>query len=125
MGDVLTLPALYLATYLLGISIVTPVVGLVLVAAALAFLAAGWRSTTEGLRRIVHESVPVLLAAGCVSVGAGVALEKSFDRFDTLPPLLVLVPAQLSSSGALGGIPSGRLSSKLCLGLMAPTARPD
>lgn len=125
MGDVLTLPALYLATYLLGISIVTPVVGLVLVAAALAFLAAGWRSTTEGLRRIVHESVPVLLAAGCVSAGAGVALEKSFDRFDTLPALLVLVPAHLSSSGALGGILSGRLSSKLFLGLVAPTARPD
>jgi mgtE-like transporter len=125
LGDVLTLPALYLATFLLGISVVTPTVGLVLVAAAVAFLVAGWRSSTEGLRRIVHESVPVLLVAGCVSAGAGVTLEKSFARFDALPALLVLVPAHLSSSGALGGILSGRLSSKLFLGLVPPASRPN
>src|SRR5918998_658851 len=77
LGDVLTLPALYVATFLLGISLVTPTLGVVLVAASVAFLVAGWRSSTEGLRRIVHESVPVLLVAGCISAGAGVTLEKS------------------------------------------------
>ncbi|MGH9248937.1 MAG: magnesium transporter, partial [Acidimicrobiales bacterium] len=82
-------------------------------------------SSTEGLRRIVRESVPVLLVAGCVSAGAGVVLEKSFARFDALPALLVLVPAHLSSSGALGGILSGRLSSKLFLGLVEPQTRPN
>jgi mgtE-like transporter len=125
LGDVLTLPAVYLATFLLGISIVTPTVGVVLVAASVVFLVAGWRSTTEGLRRIVHESVPVLLVAGIVSAGAGITLEKSFDRFDALPALLVLVPAHLSSSGALGGVLSGRLSSKLFLGLVPPEGRPN
>lgn len=125
LGDVLTLPALYLATFLLGISIVSPVLGLVLVAASMAFLVAGWRSSTAGLRRIVHESVPVLFVAGCVSAGAGVTLEKSFARFDALPALLVLVPAHLSSSGALGGILSGRLASKLFLGLVPPAAVPN
>ena len=125
LGDVLTLPALYLATFLLGISVVSPVVGIVLVAASLVFLVAGWRSSTEGLRRIVHESVPVLLVAGCISAGAGVTLEKSFARFDELPALLVLVPAHLSSSGALGGILSGRLASKLFLGLVPPAPTPN
>ena len=52
-------------------------------------------------------------------------LEKSFERFDALPALLVLVPAHLSSSGALGGILSGRLSSKLFLGLVPPASRPN
>ncbi|HET8619467.1 MAG TPA: magnesium transporter [Acidimicrobiales bacterium] len=125
LGDVLTLPALYLATGLLGISVVTPSVGVLLVAASLVFLVAGWRTSTEGLRRIVRESVPVLLVAGCVSAGAGLTLEKSFARFDALPALLVLVPAHLSSSGALGGILSGRLSSKLFLGLVPPDSRPN
>jgi mgtE-like transporter len=125
LGDVLTLPALFLATFLLGYSVVTPVLALVLVAASVAFLVAGWRSSTAGLRRIVHESVPVLLLAGCVSAGAGVTLEKSFASFDALPALLVLVPAHLSSSGALGGILSGRLASKLFLGLVQPTAQPN
>jgi len=125
LGDVLTLPALYLATFLLGISVVTPSIGLLLVAAALVCVVAGWRSSTEGLRRIVHESVPVLLVAGCISAGAGLTLEKSFSRFDALPALLVLVPAHLSSSGALGGILSGRLSSKLFLGLVPPSSSPN
>jgi mgtE-like transporter len=125
VGDVLTLPALYLATFLLGISIVTPTVGTVLVVASVLFLVAGWRSTSEGLRRIVHESVPVLLVAAVVSAGAGITLERSFDRFDALPALLVLVPAHLSSSGALGGILAGRLSSKLFLGLVPPEGRPN
>jgi mgtE-like transporter len=125
LGDVLTLPALYLATFLLGLGLVTSAVGVALVVAAVAFLVAGWRSSTEGLRRIVHESVPVLLVAGCISAGAGITLEKSFARFDNLPALLVLVPTHLSSSGALGGILSGRLASKLFLGLVSPDRRPN
>jgi mgtE-like transporter len=125
LGDVLTLPALYLATLLLGISVVTPTIGAVLVVASLVLLVAGWESSTDGLRRIVRESVPVLVVAGCVSAGAGIALERSFHRFEALPALLVLVPAHLSSSGALGGILSGRLSSKLFLGLVGPDARPN
>jgi mgtE-like transporter len=125
LGDVLTLPALYLATLLLGIAVVSSTLGAVLVALSLAGLVIGWRASTEGLRRIVHESVPVLVVAGCVSAGAGVALETSFHRFAALPALLVLVPAHLSSAGALGGILSGKLSSKLFLGLVDPTARPN
>jgi mgtE-like transporter len=125
LGDVLTLPALYLATLLLDMPVLTPTVGTVLIVTSILMLVAGWQSSTEGLRRIVRESVPVLLVAGCVSAGAGVVLEKSFARFDALPALLVLVPAQLSSSGALGGILSGRLSSKLFLGLVEPQTRPN
>ena len=72
------------------------------------FLVAGWRSSTEGLRRIVHESVPVLLVAGCISAGAGVdAREVVRPLRRRCPALLVLVPAHLSSAGALGGILSG------------------
>jgi mgtE-like transporter len=125
LGDVLTLPALYLGTLLLGIPVITPVVGVVLVLTSLALLAVGWGSSSEGLRRIVRESVPVLVLAGCISALAGVTLEKSFSRFEALPALLVLVPAHLSSSGALGGILSGRLSSKLFLGLVDPQTRPN
>ena len=116
----LTLPALFLGTLLLGIPVVTPIVGVVLVVVSLVLLAVGWESSTEGLRRIVRESVPILVLAGCISALAGVVLEKSFARFEALPALLVLVPAHLSSSGALGGILSGRLSSKLFLGLVEP-----
>jgi mgtE-like transporter len=125
LGDVLTLPALFLGTLLLGIPLITPTVGAVLVVVSLVLLIVGWESSSEGLRRIVRESVPILVLAGCISALAGVTLEKSFARFEALPALLVLVPAHLSSSGALGGILSGRLSSKLFLGLVEPQASPN
>ena len=124
LGDVLTLPALFLATLLLGYAVFTPALGLVAIAIALAVLIVGWRAKLPDLRRIVRESVPVLLAAGTMSAMAGVALEKSFDSFSRYPALLILVPAQLSSAGALGGILSGRLSSKLFLGVVPPTPTP-
>jgi len=69
--------------------------------------------------------VPVLVFAGVVSSLAGVALERRLGTFAALPALLILVPAHLSSSGALGGILSGRLSSKLLLGLAPPSTMPS
>ena len=60
------------------------------------------------------------MIAGLVSSLAGVALERRLTTFSALPALLILVPAHLSSSGALGGILSGRLSSQLLLGLAPP-----
>src|SRR5262249_30251976 len=66
----------------------------------------------------------VLTAAAAISATAGVVLERRLVTFSALPALLILVPAHLSSAGALGGILSGRLSSKLLLGLAPPTAVP-
>jgi mgtE-like transporter len=125
LGDVLTLPALWLATGLLGFGLVTSTLGWVLVAVAVAALAAGVATSLPLLRRIVRTSIPVLVMAGLVSSLAGVALERRLVTFTELPALLILVPAHLSSAGALGGILSGRLSSKLLLGLAPPTAVPS
>jgi mgtE-like transporter len=125
LGDVLTLPALFIATGLLGYAVLTPTLGVLALAAGLVVLVIGWRAKLGDLRRIVRESVPVLLVAGTVSAMAGVTLEKSFDSFVRYPALLIMVPAALSSAGALGGILSGRLSSKLLLGVVEPTPAPS
>jgi mgtE-like transporter len=125
LGDVLTLPALWLATGLLGLGLVTSSLGWVLAVLAVGSLVAGAATSLPQLRRIVRTSLPVLVLAGLVSGLAGVALERRLDTFSVLPALLILVPAHLSSAGALGGILSGRLSSKLLLGLAPPTAVPS
>ncbi len=125
LSDVLTLPALYLATGLLGYGLVTTGAGWTLGALACMALLAGVRSPLPELRRIVRSSVPVLLFAGVVSSVAGVALEGRIAIFTALPALLILVPTHLSSAGALGGILSGRLSSQLLLGLAPATAMPS
>jgi len=125
LGDVLTLPALWLATGLLGFGLVTSGFGWLLALLAVAATIAGATASSPQLRRIVRSSIPVLLLAGLVSSLAGVALEQRLDTFTALPALLILVPAHLSSSGALGGILSGRLSSQLLLGLTPATGVPS
>jgi len=124
LGDVLTLPALWIATGLLGIAVVSTGLGVLLAVAAAGVLAYGFRTELPELRRIVRESVPVLVGAAALSAMAGITLEKSFDDLDAFPALLVLAPAFVSSAGALGGILSGRLSSKLLLGLVEPESVP-
>jgi mgtE-like transporter len=83
------------------------------------------RSRLEELARIVRESLPVLALACAVSAMAGITVEKRFDSFARYPALLVLLPAFLSSAGALGGILSSRLASKLHLGLVPPDTMPS
>ena len=125
LGDVLTLPALWVASLLLDFDVAADVLGVaVAVAAAGAFVAA-WRSHQEVLRRVVRESTPILFAAACLSTMAGITIEKRLTTFATYPALLILFPAFISSAGALGGILSSRLSTKLHLGLMAPTSFPN
>ena len=125
LGDVLTLPALWLATALVGIHLLTNSLAIVLCAGSVVVVVIAARSRLAELRRIVRESLPILLVAATVSTLAGIALEKRFELFDQYPALLVLVPAHLSSAGALGGILSGRVSTKLLLGTAEPTAWPE
>jgi mgtE-like transporter len=125
LGDVLTLPALWIATGLLGIAILTPSLAVLLGVGAIGALVVSWRSRLPDLARVVRESLPVLAGAAAVSAMAGITIERRFGSFVRYPALLVLLPAFLSSAGALGGILSSRLGSKLHLGLVAPEAVPE
>src|SRR5713101_5311633 len=119
-GDMVTLPALFLATYVVGIPWVTGIVGVLCAAVALVALVASVRSKAPILRRIARESLPVLMLAGTVDIVAGLTIEKRFSSFVLYPALLVLVPPFLEDSGALGGILSARVSTKLHLGTLVP-----
>ncbi len=125
LGDVLTVPALWLATLLVDIPIVTSLLGVVLSAAALAAFGYGLLVGPQLTRQITRESWPILLAAAAVAILAGVVLERRLDLLAVFPALLVLQPAFVSSAGALGGILSSRLSSKLHLGLTTPAGVPE
>lgn len=124
LGDVVTIPALFLATFALGHGAVTAVLGWAMVAAAAVSVAASVRSRLESLHEILRESLPVLTVALLLSSLAGIAVEKQLVLFAALPALLVLQPAFVSSAGALGGILSSRLATNLHLGLVEPHVRP-
>jgi mgtE-like transporter len=124
-GDMVTLPSLFVATYLVGLRVVTPALGVATAVLALASVIAARRSGRQLMRRIVRESLPVLLIAGVVDVVAGLTIERRLESFLAFPALLVLIPPFLEDTGALGGILASRLSSKLHLGVIEPTAAPS
>jgi mgtE-like transporter len=124
-GDMVTLPSLFLATYLVGVHYVTAALGAITALAALIALVAAARAGLPLLRRIVRESLPVLLIAGLIDVVAGLTIQKQLESFLAFPALLVLIPPFLEDSGALGGILSSRLATKLHLGVIEPGAVPS
>lgn len=126
IGDVVTLPCLVLATFLVGIRLVTPALGGL---AAVAGVVALWRGLTARgalARRIVRESFPILCVAIVLDVLAGAVVQPRTETvFERFPALLIVLPGFLEITGALGGILAARLGSKLHLGVVSPRARPD
>jgi len=124
VGDVVTLPALLVASLLLEIDLLTKILAVALVAAAAVSLWWGRRSLLSLMRQVLIESLPILLATGILLVIAGVVIEHEFAAFAANRAMLILVPACLATAGAIGGILSGRLSSKFHLGVIEPTVIP-
>jgi mgtE-like transporter len=123
-GDLITLPTLYLATLLLDFEAVVVITSVVALMSAVVSLALALRSRLDDLRQILRESLIVVIAAGTLSLVAGLTLQGGLDSLATYPALLALVPAFLASAGSLGGILSNRLTSRLHLGTIEPTTVP-
>lgn len=123
-GDMVTLPALFLATLLVGSAVFTNVVAVLAVAAAVVVVVAAFRSRHVVMKSILREAMVVVVVAGLLSLFAGLTLERQLESLITYPALLALVPPFLASAGAIGGIVSSRLTSKLHLGVIGATAMP-
>lgn len=119
-SDVVSLPALVIAAQLASVDLVTPLVASAAVVGAAAALAWAVLTKIELFRVIVRESVPILVLAGILDLIAGITIEKRLDDFLEFPVLLVLLPGFLGTAGALGGVLSSRLATKLHLGLIEP-----
>ena len=123
-GDVVTLPALVGAASLAGVAGVSP--SIAATAIVLSVIGTGWafRAGLPLLRTVVRESIPILMVAGLLDLIAGITIEKRLDEFVEYPVLLILLPGFLGTAGALGGILSSRLATKVHLGLLQPGAVP-
>ncbi len=80
MGDVVTLPFLLLASYLVGIRLLTPILGGIALAIAIVALVRGWTSVRLVSKRIVRESFPVLCIAILLDILAGAVVEPRVDE---------------------------------------------
>ena len=125
VGDLVTLPALILGTVLVRRGDVTNTVAVLAVVATVALVVLVARSELTVAWDVLRESLPVLALSGVLLSIAGVVIEAQFDEFASTPALLILVPAALSSAGAIGGILSSQLASKLHLGVIEARPLPE
>ncbi len=125
LGDVATLPTLFLASLLLEDPAVNAVASAVCLVVALYATIRSYRVDVPGVRRIVLEMTPVILLTPILDVFAGGLLQAHEPELLALPALLLIVPPFVSQAGALGGIFSSRIASKLELGVIRPLARPE
>ncbi len=121
-GDMVTLPALFLAVILIGgnSSGYHTILFILFGVLAAACLLLTIRSGFDIMRGIIYESVPMLLVAGFMSTLAGLIINSRLEGFLMLPALLVMVPLFLEDNNALGGILTSRLSSMLHTGMFNP-----
>jgi mgtE-like transporter len=125
IGDMVTIPALFAATYAVGIRWVTPAVCGVLVVITAVLTVFGFASKLPRARRTIRESLPILVVTGLLSLFAGVVVESQAEHFLRFPAFLVLIPPLLSDTGALAATLSSRLASKLHLGALEPKGFPQ
>lgn len=124
MGDLITMPALWAASLVAARGAVTPAIGGICAAVCAAAAIAAARTKLPIARRILRESVLTLFLAGIVNAIAGAFVEQRKALLFSFP-ILVMLPPFLENAGALGGIVSSRLASKLHLGSIRPRALPE
>lgn len=125
IGDMITLPALFLATFIArDTSLNVIVAALCTIAALIALVWAAVRSSPD-VQRTLLEMAGVSALAPLLDIFAGALLEAHRVQLEALPGILILIPPFVSQAGAIGGILSSRLSSKLQLGVITPRGRPE
>jgi mgtE-like transporter len=125
LGDMGTLPTLFLATFITRNHAVNAVVAAVCVVVCIYSLVRAITTDLKPVRRIVAEMVAVILLTPLLDIAAGAVLQAKEPVLTALPGLLILIPPFVSQAGALGGILSSRLSSKLQLGLITTRGLPE
>ncbi|HEX2267806.1 MAG TPA: magnesium transporter, partial [Actinomycetota bacterium] len=124
-ADMLTVPVLFLATFLTKIGWLNTTLAIVCIVLGLYAAIRGFVTDLPIARRAFIEMAAVIMLTPLLDILAGTVIEARLHQFAALPALLLLVPSFVASAGSLGGILSSRLSSKLQLGLISPTGLPQ
>jgi mgtE-like transporter len=119
-----TVPMLFLATFLLRLGWVDDVLAGLSILLCLYVTVRGALTNLAQVRRALLEMVGVILLTPILDILAGTVVEPRLHRFHEFRGLLVIIPPLVSNIGALGGILASRLSSKLHLGVVRAQAVP-
>ncbi len=131
-GDIATVPMIYLATWIvlntdemfINISCIALLILSVSVTLALLRRKVRRRRIDEA-KRIVKQSMPVLVICIFFEIAAGIIVERGTSAIMSYSVLLVLLPAFLNEGNALSGMLTSRLSSMLHIGTMESRRYPN
>jgi mgtE-like transporter len=125
LGDMTTLPSLFLATFLVRSDVLTSVTAVVCLTVALAATVRSYVAPDRAVRRMIVEMTATIALTPLVDVAAGALQQAREAQLFAMPVLLLLIPPFVSQAGAIGGIFSSRISSKLQIGVITPRGRPE
>jgi mgtE-like transporter len=120
-----TIPSLFLATALLDHGAATGALAVAAIGVAAVVGVRGFLARDRGVRRIVLEMAATIAVTPVLDVLAGGLQEGRLAELTAVPVLLALIPPFVSQAGALGGIFSSRITSKLQIGVITPRGRPE
>jgi mgtE-like transporter len=125
LGDMTTLPSLFLATFLLRSDLIAIPAAVISIAVAVYAAVRSYTVADRVIRRIVVEMTAVILLTPILDVLAGTLLRARQGQLIAVPVLLALIPPFVSQAGALGGIFTSRTASKLQIGVITPRGLPE
>jgi mgtE-like transporter len=125
LGDMTTLPSLFLATFLVRNEAVAIGIGVVAIVVSVAATVRSYVVRDRRVRRIVFEMTATILLTPILDILSGGLQQARLAELTAVPVLLLLIPPFVSQAGALGGIFSSRITSKLQIGVITPSGRPD
>jgi mgtE-like transporter len=125
LGDMTTLPSLFLATYLLRSDLIAVPAAVISIAVAVYAAIRSYTVADRVIRRIVVEMTAVILLTPILDILAGTLLRARQGQLVAVPVLLALIPPFVSQAGALGGIFTSRTASKLQIGVITARGLPE
>ena len=125
LGDMATLPTLFLATFLLHDRAIANAATVVCIVIAVVATVRSYTVHDAVIRRIALEMTAVILLTPILDIVSGALQESRLQELLQVPVLLTLIPPFVSQAGALGGIFASRISSKLQIGVVTPKGFPE
>lgn len=125
LGDMTTLPCLFLATFLVRNRAFATPAAAICVLVALVAVVRSFTARDAVVRRILVEMTATILLTPVLDVLAGAFLREREPELLLVPVLFALIPPFVSQAGALGGIFASRITSKLQIGVITPRGLPE
>jgi mgtE-like transporter len=125
LGDMTTLPSLFLASFLVRIDAVAIPLAVLSVGAAAYATVRSFAVADPVIRRIVVEMTATILLTPLLDVLAGGLQQGRQRELFLVPVLLLVIPPFASQAGAIGGIFASRITSKLQIGVITARGRPE